>query len=1017
VFLAWPQCFRLSPIGVLLGITLACANNAQLLAQTARSFSPDPFEVRPADGGWQPNSITAIVQTSDGYLWLGTYHGLVRFDGVSYTVFDSGNTPRLANGRITSLYEGPDHSLWIGHETGHVSRMSKRQFQSVLLDSKWPGGVVESISSDDQGDVWLLNDIGFLYRVRDGHVVRTPGGASATRRATLSRAKDGKLWVSSNGRIATVEQGNIVPVAFPEKGSNSLYERVFPAKDGGVWILANGCLHKWQAHQWTEQLRGFPTLPGSVAVVAEMHSGMLVGTMQEGLWMLRRGADPLHFSRTNGLSHDWIRTLLVDQEGNCWIGTGAGFDGLRPRKVRMVSPPDGWQGCAVRSFVVDSDETGWIGTEGAGLYRHEHAQWKAFGGEAGIYGLFIWSVLETKQRELFVGTWGAGVYRRKGHGFESPGELAKIKTPVAALYQGQNGELWIGTQEGLYRYEAEKVTSVAGKDKLILPDVRTITESDDGTLWFGMYGGGLGTLHNGTLKQFRHKDGLSSDLISCLYADSDGTLWIGTADNGVCRFANGKFSSVSQEHGLPSKVISHIVDDNAGHLWMGSQNGIVRVSKVDLHRCANAEAKTLHCLNYGRSEGLTAQSCSGGFQPGACRTSDGRLWFPTAKGLAVVDPANVTSNSVPPPVVIESLFVDGSPTNLLTQASIMEEQSSEPVVQVPPQRPNPSVRIPPGHQRFVFHFTGLSFSAPGKVRFRHMLEGLEDNWVETGTKRTAEYTFLPPGTYTFKATACNNDNLWNPIGASMTFTILPFFWQTWLFRIVSLVTGAGTLAASIFWAARLRLRRKLDQLERQRALERERTRIARDIPMLSQSVRGEVPAQTQAAADVDQIYSTAREITRAMDEIVWAVNPKYDTLDSLAAYLGRFAQQYLSGAGIRCRLHIPVQLPTVAISAEVRHNVFLAFKEALNNTVKHAGATEVSITLTVTVKQFALLLVDNGRGLDRKADSPSLANNLRSLAGNGLSNMQKRMDEIGGHLELDSAHGEGTRVTFRVYLQ
>jgi signal transduction histidine kinase len=340
------------------------------------------------------------------------------------------------------------------------------------------------------------------------------------------------------------------------------------------------------------------------------------------------------------------------------------------------------------------------------------------------------------------------------------------------------------------------------------------------------------------------------------------------------------------------------------------------------------------------------------------------------------------------------------------------------------------LRIPPGHQRFEFHYTGLSFVAPDKVRFRHMLDGMENTWVEAGMKRAAEYIFLPPGTYTFRANACNNDGLWNPTGAAITFRILPYFWQTLSFRIGVLIAGAGALAGSIFWAARLRLRRKLEQLERQRALERERTRIARDIhddlgssltriTMLSQSIKGEIQAQPEAAADVDQIYSTAREITRAMDEIVWAVNPKYDTLDSLAAYVGRFSQQYLSAAGIRCRLHMPVQLPALALSAEVRHNVFLAFKEALNNIVKHAQATEVSITLNLETNQFVLLLVDNGQGLEAKDAAPigSLADNLRSSSGHGLLNMKKRMEEIGGSCGWDSALGEGTRVTLKVVMK
>jgi signal transduction histidine kinase len=268
--------------------------------------------------------------------------------------------------------------------------------------------------------------------------------------------------------------------------------------------------------------------------------------------------------------------------------------------------------------------------------------------------------------------------------------------------------------------------------------------------------------------------------------------------------------------------------------------------------------------------------------------------------------------------------------------------------------------------------------------------------------------------------------LWNEQGAMLAFTILPYFWQTWWFEVLSGSSLAAVLGAGVFWVSRRRVRRKLEQSERQRALERERARIARDIhddlgasltriTMLSQSVRAEIDGQTQASEDVDQIYSTARELTRAMDEIVWAVNPKHDTLDSLVTYLGRFAQQFLSSAGVRCRLDVPVYLPALALTSEIRHNVFLAFKEALHNIVKHAAATEVRISLQLEPGGFVLMVADNGRGFDPSLSDHSPAPRLdgaRIGAGNGLPNMKKRLEEIGGRCEWKTRPGEGTRASF-----
>jgi signal transduction histidine kinase len=336
------------------------------------------------------------------------------------------------------------------------------------------------------------------------------------------------------------------------------------------------------------------------------------------------------------------------------------------------------------------------------------------------------------------------------------------------------------------------------------------------------------------------------------------------------------------------------------------------------------------------------------------------------------------------------------------------------------------LRIPPGRKRFEFRYTGLSFTVPEKVRFQYRLEGLETDWVDAGIKRVVNYSYIPPGTYKFHVKACNNDGVWNDEGAELAFTVLPHFWQTWWFRVLATLTAAGAVAGSVLFETRRRMHRKLERLEHQRAIERERTRIAQDIhddlgasltriTLLSQNARSELDDPAQAAVDLDRIYGTARELTRAMDEIVWAVNPKHDTLDSLASYLGRFAQDFLGAAGIRCRLRLPLELPQWPLTAEVRHNLFLAFKESLHNAVKHAAATEVQVALKVEPASFVLSVKDDGCGF--RPASPAAQtppDPARSANGNGLVNLRRRLKEIGGDCEIKSAPRAGTDVTFRV---
>jgi signal transduction histidine kinase/ligand-binding sensor domain-containing protein len=1048
---------------VLLTIGFSSGVGLSEIVSVVRHPTASAYEVWQTQDGWQPGPVTSIVQSGDGYLWLGTYHGLVRYDGIRFTVFDSINTPDLPNGAITSLHEGSDGSLWIGHETGHLTRFSNGQFQSINLATNGPGGAIEGLATDEADDLWLLNVDGLLFRVRDGKTLTAPGGASPARKVALAQAKNGKIWVVSNGLVSTLQRGSLVPFEFSGSAPGDFYERVLPARDGGLWVVGNERLRKWRGGKWVPEAEALPRTPGAVTCLLETRSGqVLAGTLRDGLYLFSPGAEPVRFTREeDGLSHNWVRALCEDHEGNMWVGTGAGFDGLRRRKVQMLVPPDQWRGCSVLSFSVLTNGTVWIGTEGAGVYRFTSAAWTNFTEPAGVSNLFVWSVLETRNHELLLGTWGGGVLTRRDDHFESAPELSSITSPARALYEDRRGVLWIGTTTGLYRRDASGPSLVAGPELISLPDVRTILDADEGTVWFGMSGGGLGCVKDGKVKQFGTRDGLGGKSVECLYAEQDGSaLWIGTSDNGLTRFKDGKFAVITTTNGLPTGVINQIVDDGVGNLWLGSLRGILRASKADLERCADGQVNKVRFLTYGKAEGLSSSLCSGGFQPGACRSTDGRLWFPTAKGLAVIDPSNATTNNAKPPVSIEQVLVDDKPVDpgLLarcTQNSGLDSDSNGPVLTNSARAlaqsgdavarasanlrdtataapPRGVLHVGPGRHPFEFQFAGMSFVAPDKMAFKYILENWDREWHEpgAGAPRAATYSYLPPGNYTFRVIACNNDDLWNETGASLALVVLPFFWQTWWFQAGAVACGAAGVGTGALWAARRRLRRHLEQLERQRALERERARIARDIhddlgasltriTMLSQSVRGEVESHPQTAADVDQIYDTARELTRAMDEIVWAVNPKHDTLDSLVTYLGRFAQNFLSAASIRCRLEVPVSLPAWTLTSEIRHNVFLALKEAMHNIVKHAHATEVWMSLELQPHGFVLLVADNGCGFDWRALGPRVVpatEGVRLAGGNGLSNMQKRLEEIGGRCQWQTAPGEGTRVKLVVVI-
>jgi len=983
---------------------------SQISAVSAPASTSYFTHVLQTEDGLPQNAVTAILQTRDGYLWLGTYQGLARFDGVRFVVFTDSSTPGLQSSRVTSLFEDADGTLWIGHETGGLTLFKDGVFRAMEIRATWKGGKINAIGTDTAGEIWLFNEEGLVARLQDG-LVLTPRAGTAPGIASFTTDTRGSIWILRDGKVSTLKGDRLLPANFDADSADSYVQGICASRNGGIWVASDGRLRRWQGSRWAKDLGEAPWgFSGIIPFIETQDGSLAAGTVDSGLYIVRPGSSSLHFNRTNGLPQNWIRSLCEDREGNLWIGAGsAGLVALRAGKVATVDPPDQWQGRAVMSVCVARDGAMWVGTEGAGVYRLHGGQWKRYAENEGLENSFVWSVSEDRQSRIWAGTWGGGLYLLRQERFERAPGLEDFTEPVTAVLHTKPGVLWVGTGDGLLQYETSGMTWFGRQQGLELPDVRAVIQAGDGTIWFGMSGGGLGELKDGAVRQFRKRDGLSSDYVHCLRWEEDGTLWIGTAGGGLNRFKDGHFATINAERGLPARVICHIEEDRLGYFWLASHSGIHRVSKADLGRCADGEITSVNCLTYGKGDGMPTLECSGGLQPAGCRTEDGRLWFPTTKSLVTVNPNEVKRNQVPPPVVIEQMLVDSLPVSASAAAG-------EPL------------QVAAGRQQVEFQYTGLSFTVPEKVRFRYRLEGLETKWMEAETKRSANYSYIPPGSYTFRVQACNNDGVWNEEGAALAITVLPHFWQTLWFRALTGLTAATLVAGSVLFATRRRMRHKLERLERQRAIERERARIAKDIhddlgasltriTLLSQSARGELDNAPEAAADVDRIYQTARELTRAMDEIVWAVNPQHDTLDSLATYLGRFAQDFLNAVHIRCRLDVPMQLPPWLLTAEVRHNLFLAFKEALNNAVRHADASEVRVSLTIEPSGFALRVEDQGRGFAAEKVATARRDQGRLASGNGLSNMHQRLAEINGRCEIESTPGNGTTVTFFVPLK
>ena len=1048
-----------------------------VLGASEQQLGPPEYliDVWDTDSGLPHSTVTSIAQTPDGYLWVGTQlGGLARFDGVRFVTFHPGNTPGLRSIEVQRLLVDSAGTLWIGMVEGYLlSRREEgfhfegRQLPTPLSwihslvsshtnelmistfggwlfhgqpqagTNRWEtfmapdGDSLSAFSEDREGRVWYRTKDARLAVFADKRFSRVPTncGLASLNINALTRDAEGRVWVGTDKEIAVWNGQQFINMT-PTNGEPELVARqlVFTS-DRGLWVRDETRLRKCFGRTWVAEAAPWDGHFQPAVKPLEMYGGaqgdIWVVHYSDGIWHVDRDGHATRISHKEGLPANHVECWFQDREGNIWAGlSGGGLVRLRHRAFQQIWPSESLPERAARSVCEDATGTMWFGTSGDVFLRWREGQFSTLVPPAEKTSGRDGTVCPDAAGRVWLGTVLNGAWVFETNGLRRPFPSSAVGTVARALFTDHAGRVWIGNEFGLYCWENGALKTFSAQDGFEPVLVYAITEGKEGVLWLGTAEGELRQFKDGRFVTFRPHDGFGITRFWTLLADNDGVVWIGTLAGGLLRFKDGEFTRYTTHDGLPNEHVSQILEGPRGELWLGTRAGIARASKQDLEQFARGETKSVPFVTYGKFDGLPSVECSGGYQPGCWRSRDGRLWFATAKGIVSVLPKDIPFNALPPPVVIEEVLVDGK-----VRSPTFEVPSHEVASTAKPAPRSPRhtlLEIGPGRHYLEIHFTGLSFTAPDKVQFKYRMEGLEPGWVEAGNQRLASYNFIPPGEYRFRVLACNNDGVWNENGATLALAVRPYFWQTLWFKIAGGVLLVGGSGGAIGYFERRKARRKLERVQQQRALERERTRIAKDIhddlganltriTLLSDSVRSDLSDTAQAETGLDRISATARDLTRAMDEIVWAVNPKHDRLDSLVNYLGKFAQDFLSTAGIAYRSEVPIQLPHWPLGSQVRHNLFLAFKEALHNVVKHAVAKEVHMALALREEAFVLTVTDNGCGfklgdLAATADTAS----LRLSTGNGLANMKNRMEEIGGHCEVQSELGTGTIVRFVV---
>ena len=1017
-------------------------------------------DVWTSENGLPDSSVTALAQTPDGYLWVGTYNGVARFDGVRFVTFDPANTPALTHARVRRLSVDNRGVLWISAYDGSLTKFENGAFtlehrytraaegdvtfvasssnQVVFLTSRgellrkpltapagegWEElppparGIGALCCEDGNGTLWYRDGDRHLWRLTGGGFESLPdaAGLAGQNINCLTTDARGRLWVGTDHEFAFWD-GAKFQSAVPAGADAALDVAYLNITESGhVWAVANGSVCEAFENRWRlppDAARNiFSGNPGRIGALEDHHGGMWFFNYGRGLWNVGADGRVRQLATPDGFPGDRVYGFIEDRDGDWWAGLdAAGLVRLRARQFHAAAAGENNLASAAKSVCAVPNGPVWIGMLSGGLDCWQDGKVTnlavmADGANVGP----VFCVCPDARGRLWVSAGDEDLLVRAGGEFK---RITPVVHGVKAILADHAGRVWAGTTGGLFFSDDGSPDGFQPFKNISRRSIRALAEDKSGAVWMGTGNGELFRIVSNTATVFHPTDSQDSGAVWSLLADDDGTVWVGTFRGGLLRFRDGQFTRFGKKDGLPDDVICQILDDGQGNLWLGSHQGVFRVARSALEKLGEGGAglgsgdfpgrqtpdarrqMPLSCVAYGRSDGLPSLECSGGYQPAGWRDSGGRLWFATAKGATWVLPEEVRPNLKPPLVAIEEILVDGRTQNL-------------------PGNNSTGLAIPPGRHQIEFRYTGLSLASPERVQFRCRLDGLDPDWVQAGTQRFAHYSFLPPGNYRFHVCAGNSDGVWNETGSELAVNILPHFYETWWFQMLAAALVLGAVAGIVRYTATRRLHLKMEQLERRQAVERERARIAKDIhddlgaSLNLIAVLGDLARVEKAGERIEKMSSTARQAVKSLDEIVWAVNPQNDTLSHLIDYLCQYATDYLRDADIRCLLDVPEQTPAREVPANVRHNLFLAVKEALQNIVKHAHASRAELRIHISPGHLRIEVTDNGRGFegppqDDRAD--------------GLNNMRQRLDEIGGECRVESKLGAGTTVVITLPL-
>ncbi|MDQ4121854.1 MAG: histidine kinase [Acidobacteriota bacterium] len=985
-----------------------------LVCFTFTAIAQYRFDQWTEENGLPQNWIKGIQQTRDGYLWLTTGQGVARFDGVRFKTFNRSNTPELTSDRFSLyvIHEDRAGNLWMGTEDGGVIKYRDGVFTAITFAQGLPGDSVVRIDEDGEGAIWIFTTTG-LARWKNGNLTKVAPAPDSPFNEFMTapqnfgaEAKYLGLWrrdVDGWKRFAYGEWKSFsLPPNVKDPAQiqvNSLVEDVL----GRIWYSLRDRPGEF-----------YRVENGNLTTTSNLNAAerLIYEDRQGRLWLNHRNGS-LAFSENNRITALTdlpklnFNRVLQDREGTIWIATESrGLYRLKPQVVTVYLHPGGTQYNNIQPLMQDRSGNIWVGSGGLARFddgRFENFYHQGLSRSPKFERNVLISLFEDTDGSFWLGV-REGIVRFRNGRLEKDEELsAQIKGWVHAIHRDRTGDLWFGSEEGLYCLRDGKLTRYGIENGLASPHIRVIHQDKAGTLWIGTVGG-LARLTENGFYTLNESDGVIPARISSLYEDSAGFLWVGTYDGVLYRIKNefGKTKVVryATEQGLPYDAIHKILEDDNGFFWIGGQRGIYRIRRQELEDIAAGKQILVTVTRLGKDDGLRTPSCNSWGQPAGFKSQDGRLWFPTEEGIAVIDPKDLPFNSTPPPVLIEESLIDREPVTFES-----------------------GLQISPNQENLEINYIALSFIKPEQIRFKYKLEGLDKDWVEAGSRRTAYYSHLPPGEYTFRVIAANSDGVWNETGKSLSITVLPPFYRTWWFTVVFILAISG--AAFVFYKIRIsRIERaRLAQEEFSRRLinahEAERRRIAAELHdsigqtlamIKNRAVFGAQTTENLQAAQ-EQLNAITAQTTQAIGEVrEISYNLRPYLLDNLG--LTRAIKSLVNKIEEVHLLTIKTQICDMdnLFSSEAEISVYRIIQESLNNIAKHAEADEGSLTIEQASGFITIKIEDKGRGFDKQAPHQADA----GKGGFGLLGIAERVKMLGGTLDIESAIGKGTKLIIKI---